>query len=340
MTAVMLSGSATLLVLAAPLGDRLMTGMAASLSIERGLLLDAAYGPKALAVAAGFALTGLLPFAVVLIAATVGGAALIGGWSFSAKAMAFKGERLNPLKGIKRIFSPNSLNELIKAIAKFLLVATAAVTWLWFCRHEVLSLGLLPVGSAIVAGLKLCGQSFVVISATLIAIAAADVPFQLWSYGRKLRMTRQEIKDEYKDTEGRPEVKSRIRSLQQQVAMRRMMEEVPDADVVITNPTHYAVAIRYVDGDMRAPKVIAKGRDFLAARIREIADEHQVPLFSAPPLARALYSSTRLGQEIPAALYTAVAQILAYVYQVRDMRPGSGEVPRPTLVDIDEEQFR
>ena len=194
-------------------------------------------------------------------------------------------------------------------------------------------------GEAVLAALELCGQSLLIVSATLILIAGADVPFQLWSHSRKLRMTKQEIKDEFKDTEGRPEVKSRIRSLQQQVAMRRMMEDVPDADVVITNPTHFAVALKYDDGSMGAPRVVAKGKDLIAARIRELAEEHAVPLFSAPPLARALFRSTKIGQEVPAALYTAVAQVLAYVYQVRDARAGVN-IQKPALVDIDEEQFR
>lgn len=340
MTAVMLSGAAGILALSEPIGERILATMREALTIERSQVFDVSYPVPALATIGGNALVSLLPLGLLLIAATVGGAALLGGWSFSASGMAFKGGRLNPLKGIKRIFSANSLNELAKAIAKFSIVATAAVAWLWSSRDVVLGLGRLPVNVAIVEGMKLCALSFLVVSATLIAIAAVDVPFQLWSYTKKLRMTRQEIKDEFKDTEGRPEVKSRIRTLQQQIATRRMMEEVPTADVVVTNPTHFAVAIRYVDGRMRAPKVVAKGKNLVAARIREIAAENDVPLYSAPPLARALYSSTKLGQEIPAALYTAVAQVLAYVFQVRDLQPGGAEIAKPALVDIDEEQFR
>ena len=152
-------------------------------------------------------------------------------------------------------------------------------------------------------------------------------------------MTRQEVKDELKETEGRPEVRARIRNLQQEVARRRMMEAVPDADVVITNPTHFAVAIRYDDARMGAPKVVAKGKDLLAARIREIAEEHRVPQFSAPPLARALYRSTKIGQEIPTGLYTAVAQVLAYIFRIRDgLKPGESRPEKP-VPDVDESLY-
>jgi len=339
MATVMISGSGGLLLLAAPIGQRITSGMTDALSIDRAQIFDPAYLAPAFGDALQVSLGGLLPLGFLLLVAAAGGAALIGGWSFSPSALAFKGERLNPLKGIKRVFSVNSLNELAKALAKFAVVAVAACTWLWLCRDQVLALGRLPVEAGIVAALELCGKSLLIVSVALILIAAADVPFQLWSYARKLRMTRQEVRDEFKDTEGRPEVKARIRALQQQVATRRMMEEVPTADVVITNPTHYAVALRYEDGRMRAPRVVARGKDLIAARIREIAELHGVPLFSAPPLARALYGSTRLGQEIPAALYTAVAQVLAYVYQLRDLAPGT-RLEKPTLVDIDENEFR
>lgn len=339
MTSVMVCGAASLLVLANPMGQRLTTGMSAALSIERADIFNPEYPTVALSRLVVQSLTGILPLGVVLILAAFAGAALIGGWSFSLSPLAFKGERLNPIKGIKRIFSANSLNELLKALAKFAVVAAAAIAWLWNCRDEVLYLPRMATGEAVLAALELCGQSLLIVSATLILIAGVDVPFQLWSHSRKLRMTKQEIKDEFKDTEGRPEVKSRIRSLQQQVAMRRMMEDVPDADVVITNPTHFAVALKYDDGSMGAPRVVAKGKDLIAARIRELAEEHSVPLFSAPPLARALFRSTRIGQEVPAALYTAVAQVLAYVYQVRDARAGVN-IQKPALVEIDEEQFR
>ena len=340
MTSVMVTGASGLLLLAGPIGEQVIGEMTEALSIERAQIFDPAFPTVAFADAMLGTLLALLPLGALLIAAAIGGAALIGGWSFSLSAAGFKAERLNPIKGIKRIFSANGLNELLKALAKFALVAAAAIIWLWISSDKVLMLGRLPVATAIVTALELCGLSLLIVSTTLILIAGVDVPFQLWSYARKLRMTRQEVRDEFKDTEGRPEVKSRIRAMQQQIATRRMMEEVPTADVVITNPTHYAVALKYDDSRMNAPRVIAKGKDLIATRIREVAEENGVPLFSAPPLARALFTSTKLGQEIPAGLYTAVAQVLAYIFQVRDLAPGAPRIDEPTLVDIDEEQFK
>src|SRR5690606_27376222 len=181
------------------------------------------------------------------------------------------------IKGVRRIFSAHALNELLKAVAKFALVAACAGFWLSGCLDELLELGREPVGRAIVHAAWLAAKSLLVVSASLIAIAAADVPFQAFSHRKRLRMSRTEVRDELKETEGRPEVKSRLRALQQQAATRRMMDAVPTADVVVTNPTHYAVALKYDAGRMGAPRVVAKGRGHVAARIRELAMEHGVP---------------------------------------------------------------
>ena len=340
MTGVMLSGAGTLLMISGPLGNRLLESFAGGLKLSRAQVFDTSYMLQSFAAVGKPIFVGLLPLAAVLVAAIFLSAAAIGGWSFSTQAIGFKLERLSPAKGIKRVFSANSLNELLKAIAKFVLVAVIAIAWLWWSVDELLSLGRQPVGNAITRALEICGVSLLVVSCSLIFIAAVDVPFQLWQYQKKLRMTRQQVRDEMKDTEGRPEVKSRIRALQQQIATRRMMEELPTADVVITNPTHFAVALKYDDTTMGAPKVIAKGQDLLAARIREVAAEHKVPLFSAPPLARVLYRTTEIGDEIPGRLYTAVAQILAYIYQLNEtLRPGQKRL-EPPLIDIDEDEFR
>jgi flagellar biosynthetic protein FlhB len=339
MTAVMLSGAASLLLFSQPFAKRLLTTLADGFSIDRTQAFDTGYMIKAFADIGGTIFVGLLPFGVILVGAVFLSAASIGGWSFSTDAMAFKLERMSPLKGFKRMFSANSVNELVKAIAKFSLVAVIAVGWLWWQVDELLGLGRQPVLSGITRAVEICGLSLLVVSCGLIVIAAADVPFQLWQYQKKLRMTRQQVRDELKESEGRPEVKSRIRALQQQIATRRMMEELPTADVVITNPTHFAVALRYEDNSMGAPKVIAKGKDLVAARIREIAQEHNVPLFSAPPLARALFRSTEIGDEIPGRLYTAVAQVLAYIYQLNEtLRPGQKRLEPPVPL-IDEDEF-
>jgi flagellar biosynthetic protein FlhB len=180
---------------------------------------------------------------------------------------------------------------------------------------------------------KLCGWSFVACSSALIIVAAIDAPFQLWQHNKQLKMTKQEIRDENKETEGRPEVKGRIRALQHELSRRRMMEAVPTADVIITNPTHYAVALSYDPSRMKAPVVVAKGADLIAANIRAVADKHHVAIVSAPPLARALYASTELDQEIPGGLYVAVATILTYVYQLR-ATAAAGEMPPETPHDL------
>ena len=340
MTCVMLAGASALLFLAAGIGNTILTDMRGSLSVERDLIFDPGYLPLAFSTVAIDVMKSLLPLGVLVPAAALGGAVLIGGWSFSASGMAFKTARLNPIKGLARIFGPNGLNELVKALAKFALVAAASIIWLWYSADTLLSLGRQPIRTAVINALELCGVSFLIVSATLILITLVDVPFQLWNHRKKLMMTRQEVRDELKDTEGRPEVKSRIRMLQHQIANRRISEEVPKADVVITNPTHFAVALKYAEGTMRAPKVVAKGQDLMASRIRDIARAAGVPLFSAPPLARALYSSTKLGQEIPAGLYKAVAQVLAYIYQIRNAVRGAPRVPEPDLPHIDESLYR
>ncbi len=220
--------------------------------------------------------------------------------------------------------------ELIKAMAKFLLVSLVAVAFLWSKADEILGLGAQPLSLALQNGAWLIGLSFLVVASTLILIAAIDVPFQLWDHAQKLKMTLQEVRDEMKDTEGKPEVKSKVRQLQQEMAQRRMMEAVPDADVIITNPTHYAVALKYDHDRMAAPLVLAMGRDLVALKIREIAEQHQIEIFEAPPLARALYANCKLDREIPAHLYFAVAQVLAFVFQLRIARQNrTEEPPRP-----------
>jgi flagellar biosynthesis protein FlhB len=342
MTGVMLAGGAALLVMIEPMSARIASGLGAAFSIERDAIFDERVPVGELAALFGHMLAGLAPLAIVLVAAALLSSTSIGGWSFSLSALAFKGERLNPLKGIKRIFTLNSLNELVKAMAKFLLVALIAVTWLWWSVDELLALGKEPVATAIVHTMQIVGTSLLVVSSGLILISLADVPFQLFSYEKRIRMTRKEVRDELRETEGQPEVKSKIRFLQQQAATRRMMEEVPRADVVITNPTHFAVALRYDEDTMQAPRVVAKGKGLIAQRIREIAEASNVPLFSAPPLARALYRSARVGQEISPGLYTAVAQVLAYIFQIDAAARTGGKVarPEPPRPEVDESLYR
>ncbi len=285
------------------------------------------------------AMTAIGPFLAMMTVVAIFTPLAIGGWSFSLEALAFKGERISPLAGFKRMFSTKGLMELVKAIAKFLVVASVAVIFLWSNVDEFLGLGGQAITQSLQTGASLTGQSFLILSSTLILIAAIDVPFQLWDHSQKLKMTLQEVRDEMKDTEGRPEVKSRIRQVQQEMSQRRMMEKVADADVIITNPTHYAVALKYDHDSMSAPVVVAMGKDLIALKIREIAQFHEIEIFEAPPLARALHANCKLDQEIPGQLYFAVAQILAFVFQLRNAREYGTEIPdRPEpYIPTDEE---
>lgn len=333
----MLAASGGLVLLGQGMLNGLLEILRKGLRMER----EAALAPDAmtrfLGQLLGDGLFLLAPFFLLMIVAALLGPVVLGGWSFSTEALSLKWERLDPVKGMGRVFSWRGLVELAKALAKFAVVAAVAVALLWSMAGELLGLGFEAYEQAFAHGLSLFLKAFLVLSVALVLIAAADVPFQLWDHARQLRMTRQEIRDEFKETEGRPEVKSRIRRLQREMAQRRMMQEVPKADVVITNPTHYAVALRYDQNRMRAPRVVAKGADLIAAQIRGVAAQHRVPVFSAPPLARAIYFSTELNREIPAGLYLAVAQVLAYVYQVKMHVAGGARPEPPTDLPVPDE---
>jgi len=244
-------------------------------------------------------------------------------------------ERMNPMTGLGRMISMRSLIELLKAIGKALIVGFVAYLVM---RHQSDAIfGLIEEPSK--QGLKhtavLILICFISISSGLIVIMAIDVPFQLRSYSNKLKMTRQEVKQENKEANGNPQIKAKIRQQQREMARRRMMSKIPTADVVITNPTHYAVALKYVEGRMSAPIVVAKGMDMVAARIREIAAEHHIPFMEAPPLARALYTHAELNTQIPEALYTAVAEVLAYVFQLRTFNAHGGMTPKkPDAIEV------
>lgn len=261
--------------------------------------------------------SALAPFFLVTVVAAIGGPLLMGGVNFSSKALAFKWDKLDPVKGLKRVFAMRGLIELLKALAKFAIIGVVAVFFLTTHMEEFFGLGAEPLREGIMHTFHLMLWALLAISSSLILIALVDVPFQLWDHGKQLRMTKQEVKDDTKDTEGSPELRGQIRRMQREMAQRRMMEEVPKADVVITNPQHYAVALKYDQDKPGAPKVVALGVDRVALRIREVAREHEVVIVAAPPLARAIYHSTDLNEEIPVGLYLAVAQILAYVFQLR-----------------------
>ncbi len=258
---------------------------------------------------------------------------MLSGWNFSGDALGFKFDRLSLLQGLGRMASVRGFVELTKALAKFAWVGTVAWLVLSNQRSALLHLGQEPIGSAVRHAAALCGAALLALAGAMALIAALDVPWQMWQYQRELRMSREQIREENKESEGSPEIKSRIRALQQAMARRRMMTEVTRATVVITNPTHYAVALRYDERRHRAPIVVAKGADAVAARIREIAAENLVPLVEAAPLARALYRNVDLGGEVPANLYVSVAQILTYVYQLRHAKQNGATLPTPPHID-------
>ncbi|MEE7565895.1 flagellar biosynthesis protein FlhB, partial [Xanthomonas sp. Kuri4-3] len=267
--------------------------------------------------------------------AGIAGPVLMGGLRFSGKVLVPDLTKLNPLTGLKRLYGPEGVAELIKSLLRVAFVGTAAGLCIWSEMHGLRSLLSQPLEVAIGNGLSFTMKLLLYAAGALTLLAAIDAPYQKWNWLRKLKMTREELKREFKESEGSPEVKGRIRQMQQQLSQRRMMEAVPTADVVLVNPTHYAVALKYEGGRMRAPTVVAKGTDEMAFRIREAGEQHRVAIVSAPPLARALYREVQLGKEIPVRLYSAVAQVLSYVYQLRAWRTG----PMPPLPPIEVDEF-
>ncbi|HTP97199.1 MAG TPA: flagellar biosynthesis protein FlhB [Burkholderiales bacterium] len=312
-------------------GDSMMSQLAGA--VRSGLTLDAAaaFDPAAMITRLSEQTTGMLiavaPLLGLLTLVAAGAPMLLSGWMFSWDSLQPDFGRLNPLRGLGNLFSMNSLIELAKAIAKVVLIGAVAV---WVIRHNAdaaFQLMREPIGVALGHGGRMVAHSFLVVAGSLLIVAAIDVPFQLWNYKHKLRMSRDELRDEAKELEGDPQVKAAVRSAQREMARKRMMAQIPKADVVVTNPTHYAVALKYEAESMRAPRVVAKGAQLLAGRIREIAAEHRVPILEAPPLARALYHHTEIGDQIPEKLFTAVAQVLAYVFQLRQYREHGGMAP-------------
>jgi len=327
--AVTLGGFGALLMFGGSIGNAMLDIMRGNFSLPREVLMEERSMVLWLGASGQIALEAIGPFLLMLLVASIIGPISLGGWLFSAEAMAPKFSRMNPLAGLKRMFSVQALVELLKALAKFVLILLVGLLVLASRQEDLLSIVHEPIETAILHAITVVGWSAFLMSCGLILIAAVDVPFQLWSNKQKLMMTKQEVRDEYKDTEGKPEVKGRIRQLQRQMAEGRMMQAVPEADVVITNPTHFAVALKYDPSKGNAPVLLAKGGDFVALKIREIANEHRVMVLESPALARAVFYSTELDQEIPAGLYLAVAQVLAYVYQLRQYQAGKGKRPGP-----------
>jgi flagellar biosynthetic protein FlhB len=291
-----------------------------TLSVAPATAMDESAIWPALTGAGARALWAILPILGATFFAALAAPIAIGGWNFSAGVLVPKFSKLNPANGLGRMFSARGLMELGKGLAKVAVVAVTGWILLRGLTPQLMGLSTEPLQGAIGHAASLAGYSLLVLVCGLAIIAAFDVPFQLWQHAKDLRMTREEVREEYKESEGSPETRGRIREAQRALSRGRMLQDVPTADVVVTNPTHFAVALRYDEQKMRAPIVVAKGTELLALKIREIATENGVPVVEAPPLARALHKSVEVGREVPAALYVTVAQVLTYVYQLKAAR--------------------
>ncbi|EJT0553317.1 flagellar biosynthesis protein FlhB [Vibrio vulnificus] len=330
---VLVIGAVSLMWFGESLARALFKAMGRLFSLSREEIFDPS---KLFDIASGALSALLLPLLLILFALFVAaaiGSAGVGGISFSVEAATPKLSKMNPLSGIKRMFGLQSWVELIKSILKVALVTGVAIYLIQASQEDLIQLSLDVYPQNIFHALDILLNFVLLISCSLLIVVAIDIPFQIWQHADQLKMTKQEVKDEYKDTEGKPEVKGRIRMLQREAAQRRMMADVPTADVIVTNPEHFSVALRYKQNSDRAPIVVAKGTDHMAMKIREVAREHDISIVPAPPLARALYYSTELEQQIPDGLFTAVAQILAYVFQLKQYRKRGGH--RPKLKDYD-----
>lgn len=336
-TVVLMMGTSGLLIYGADIGQTMRAIMYESFALPREAMFDTHQMALYLFNAALDATIVLAPFMLLLFIASIAGSVALGGWLMSAKAAAPKFSRLNPIKGLARMFSLKSLMELAKAVAKVSVIMFLAILLLQAKTEELLGLGSEDVIPAMQHAVLILGWSFFWLSCTMILISLIDVPFVIYEHTKNLKMTMQQIKDEYKDSEGKPEVKGRIRQLQRELSQRRMMADVPKADVVITNPTHFAVALRYDSQNDAAPILLAKGGDQIAFKIREIAAANGVEIVSAPALARSVYYHTEIGAEIPSGLYMSVAQVLAYVFQMKQFRRRSSARPKMPEFKIPED---
>ncbi|MEC4769374.1 flagellar biosynthesis protein FlhB [Burkholderia cenocepacia] len=321
-------------LLAGPSGGHLQAMLRGAFTFDRATAFDTRRMLSAAGSASLEGFAALLPLLALTGVAALLAPMALGGWLISQKTFELKFDRLNPISGLGRIFSIQGPIQLGMSIAKTLVVGGIGGIAIWRSKDELLGLATQPLGVALPDALHLVAVCCGTTVAGMLVVAGLDVPYQLWQYNKKLRMTKEEVKREHRENEGDPHVKGRIRQQQRAIARRRMMAAVPKADVVVTNPTHFAVALQYTDGEMRAPKVVAKGVNLVAARIRELAAEHNVPLLEAPPLARALYHNVELEREIPGSLYSAVAEVLAWVYQLKRFRSEGGAFPAMP-VDLD-----
>jgi flagellar biosynthetic protein FlhB len=321
--------------LAGPIGAQLQAMLRGAFTFDHASVFET----RRMMIGAGSAslqgLQALMPILALTGVAALFAPMALGGWLVSSTPFELKFDRLNPITGLGKMFSINGPIQLGMSLAKTVVVGGIGGVAVWQRTDQILALANQPLDTALANGLHLIAVCCAMTVAGMFVVAALDVPYQLWQFHKKLRMTKEEVKRDNRESEGDPQVKGRIRAQQRALARRRMMSAVPKADVVVTNPTHFAVALQYADGEMRAPRVVAKGVNLVAARIREIAAEHGVPLLEAPPLARALYHNVELDREIPGSLYGAVAEVLAWVYQLRRFKQEGGDEPvAPTGLDV------
>ncbi len=327
--AMLITSAILLLMMGGQMGNSLLAMMKTLFQLSRQIIFDPASPIIYLKQVMIDGVMLIAPFIAVMVVVAVVAPLALGGWVFSWDAITPKFEKLDPIKGIARLFSLGGLMELIKALLKVLLVFFVSVMLSKHFLKELIGLGVEPLEQSINHALAIIGFCYIVLCASLIVVVMLDVPYQLWDHSKKLKMTLQEIKDEMKESDGNPEIKARQRRIQMDMAQNRMMTQVPKADVIVTNPTHYAVALKYDPNSNSAPKLVAKGVDLIAAQIRLLATNAKVPLVVSPPLARALYYSTDIDKEIPKELYLAVAQVLAYIYQLNIARENHWDEPLP-----------
>jgi flagellar biosynthetic protein FlhB len=336
--ALLAAGFFGVLALSGSISGHLQSILRNAFTFNHDVVLDTRQTMIGAANASKEGMLAVLPVLAMTAFAALAAPMALGGWLITTKPLAPNFGRLNPISGLGKIFSIQGPIQLGMSILKTLIVGGVAGWEIWSRKAEVLGLLTKPLGLALADAMHLivvcCGMAI----GGLFLVAAVDVPYQMWSYAKKLRMSKEEVKREHKENEGDPHVKGRIRAQQRAAARRRMMQAIPTADVIVTNPTHFAVALKYTDGEMRAPRVVAKGVNLVAARIRELGRENNVPLLEAPPLARALYHNVEINREIPGALYGAVAQVLAWVYQLKRYKEDGGIEPDdPTDLDVPKE---
>ena len=338
---VLISAAFSFLVFGDKLAYELSLMMKKAFTFERAALFD----PEQMWLSMSHSVSGLaMPMFTILLmlfVVSILGSSLLGGILFSTKAMMPKWSRLSPAAGLKRMLGMQAWVELLKSILKVLVVV--GVAWWIFATtfEQILNLSVTPLPASVFAALDMITWMFIFLCCSLLLIVAVDVPYQIYKHSEELKMTKQEVKDEFRNSEGKPEVKQRIRQLQYEASQRKMMSDVPDADVIVTNPSHYSVALKYEQEGNRAPYVVAKGADFMAFKIREVAREHEVPVMQSPPLCRAIYHTTEINEEVPEELFVAIAQILAYIYQLEQFRKGTSGRPKALPDDLPiPEEFR